>query len=248
LGLKYAGIYAFLVYIANIIQAPQRSVQAATISHLSQAWKDKDYGRINRIYHRTSINMLILCTLLFGLIQLCAADGAALFAIKSEYKLSLGLSALTLLGIARIVDAGTGVNGQIIGASIYWRFVFFTGVILLSLRIPLNLVLIKHYGITGSAVADLLSLVIYNGIRVIYLARKFKMQPFDYKNGLAVLYAVGAYFFVRWICSPLDGWVSVIGKAVLFTGLYGGAVLASRLTPDAQQVWAGIKGKWPRRV
>lgn len=244
MGLAYAGVYALLLYIANIIQVPQRSVQAATLAHLSQAWKDKDYGRINRIYHRTSINLLILCTALLCLIQLCAPEAGVLFSIKTEYQQALYLPALFLLGFARIVDAGTGVNGQIIATSIYWRFDFLTGVILLALRIPLNVFLIKSYGINGSAAADLISLVAYNAIRMIYLALKFGWQPFTYKSLLALIYAIAAYLLTRWLCAPFHGWTALFSKAVLFTGLYGAAVLLSRLTPDTKQVWDGVKKKF----
>ncbi|TDX01178.1 polysaccharide biosynthesis C-terminal domain-containing protein [Dinghuibacter silviterrae] len=248
MGLKYAGIYAFLLYIANVIQVPQRSVQAAAIPHLAQAWKDKDYGRIDRIYHRTSINLLLICTTLFCLIELCAPAAGSLFGIKTEYQAGLGMSALLLLGIARIVDAGTGVNGQIIGTSVYWRFDFFTGVILLALRIPLNVVLIKAYGINGSATADLISLVVYNAVRMIYLARKYKMQPFNWKSLLAVVYAIVAYAVAFFASRSLHGWTELVARGVIFVALYGGAVLLSNLTPDTKQVWDGVRKKFGAHV
>ena len=248
MGLKYAGIYAFLLYIANIIQVPQRSVQAVSIPHLAQAWKDKDLARIDRIYHRTSINLLILCSTLFCLIELCAPIAGGLVGIRTEYQQGLGLSALLLLGVARIVDAGTGVNGYIIGTSVYWRFDFFTGVILLALRIPLNVYLIKSYGIDGSAAADLISLIAYNAIRMIFLARKFNMQPFNFKTLLALVYAAASYAVAYWSCATLHGWAALFAKAVVFTTLYGAAVLLSALTPDTKQVWDGMRKKFGMHV
>jgi O-antigen/teichoic acid export membrane protein len=241
IDLKTAGIYTFLLYVANIIQVPLRSVQAVTIPHLSQAWKDKDIKRISRIYQRTSINLLIFSSFLFLLIWLCTLDAFTVLPIQQDYK--QGLNVILLLGLARIIDGGTGVNGQIIGTSTYFRFDFGTGVILLALRIPLNYVLIKKYGITGSAVADLISLVVYNGIRIIFLSWKFNMQPFTYKTLLALLYSAGAYSLVYVSCYRLHGWVAIFSKTILFTGIYGGAVLASHLTPDAHQAWVGLREK-----
>ncbi len=239
-NLKFAGIYTFLLYIANIIQVPQRSVQSVTIPHLAQAWKDKDMGRINRIYHRTSINLLILSSTLFCLIWLCTPDAFAVFPIQEDYK--QGLNVILLLGLARIIDAGMGVNSQIIGTSVYWRFEFFTGVLLLSLRIPLNIILIKAYGITGSAVADMFSLVVYNCIRLVFLARRFGMQPFTYKTLLALVFAAGAFILTYWVCSPLHGWVAIGAKILMFTVLYG--VLAFRLTPDAYGILPAPLKRW----
>lgn len=248
MGLSYAGIYALLLYIANIIQVPQRSVQAASIPHLSQAWKDKDYGRINRIYHRTSINLLILSTALLCVIELCGPLAGGLFNIKPDYQAALFLPALLLLGLARVVDGGTGVNSQIIGTSVHWRFDFFTGIILLALRIPLNVWLIRAYGITGSAVADLISLVVYNIIRFIFLAVRFRMQPFNFRSLLAIGYAVGAYYLTVLVCGSLTGWVLLFGRAAFFLFLFGIAVLASGLTPDTRQLWDGVRKKFGVRV
>ncbi|HTJ12528.1 MAG TPA: hypothetical protein VL547_10905 [Dinghuibacter sp.] len=248
MGLSYAGIYALLLYIANIIQVPQRSVQAASIPHLAQAWKDKDYGRIDRIYHRTSLNLLILSSALLALIQLCAPTAGSLFNIKADYQAALLLPALFLLGVARVVDGGTGVNSQIIGTSVFWRFDFFTGIVLLALRIPLNVFLIKSYGITGSAVADLISLVVYNVVRFIFLWVRFGMQPFNFRSLLAIVYAFAAYYATALACAGLSGWVSLFARGACFVLLYGVAVLASRLTPDTRQLWDGVRKRFGVRV
>ncbi len=50
-GLESAAVYAIAAYAGSIMQAPQRTLMSATIGPLSRAWKDKDMGRIDRIYH-----------------------------------------------------------------------------------------------------------------------------------------------------------------------------------------------------
>ncbi len=40
---------------------------------------------------------------------------------------------------------GTGVNSQIIGTSTFWRFEFISGMVLLSLAVPLNYYLGKAF-------------------------------------------------------------------------------------------------------
>jgi O-antigen/teichoic acid export membrane protein len=64
-GLAWAGIFSLAQNIASLIQAPQRGIIAASIGHLSRAWKDKDYEKIRRIYHRSSINQLIFACGIF---------------------------------------------------------------------------------------------------------------------------------------------------------------------------------------
>ena len=77
---------------------------------------------------------------------------------------------------------GTGVNALIIGTSSFWRFEFVSGIILLSLMLPLNWFLTRQYGIQGPAISSLIGFTIYNLIRYIFLYRKFKMQPFNEKT------------------------------------------------------------------
>ncbi len=66
-GLAMAGIFSLAVNIASLIQAPQRGIIAASIGHLSRAWKDKDFGKIQRIYQRSSINQLIFSCGIFAI-------------------------------------------------------------------------------------------------------------------------------------------------------------------------------------
>lgn len=166
-GLAMAGIFSLAVNIASLIQAPQRGIVAASIGHLSRAWKDKDFGKIQRIYQRSSINQLIFSCGIFALIWMNFMDGVKNFHLQPAYKQAMPV--FLYLGLWRIVDMGTGVNSQIIGTSTRWRFEFLTGMVLLAITLPLNYVLAKKLGVIGPAIATLISYTIYNAIRYIFL-------------------------------------------------------------------------------
>ncbi len=57
LGTAAAGIFNLGSVVAGLVQAPQRGAIAASVPALSQAWKDKDYQKITRIYQRSGINL-----------------------------------------------------------------------------------------------------------------------------------------------------------------------------------------------
>ena len=115
---------------------------------------------------------------MFILIGLNFRDGILTFGLKQEYLQALPV--FWIIGLTRIIDMGTGINTQIIGTSVYWRFDLFTGLVLVLFTIPLNYLLAKRVGITGPAIADLITFSLYNGIRFIFLYRRFGMQPFGY--------------------------------------------------------------------
>lgn len=234
MGLASTGIFTLAAYVSNLIQVPQRSVQAATIGILSKAWKGRDYKEINRIYHRTSINLLLLSLIIFGCIWLNIEQAFQVFHIQKEYV--QGLYVILILGISRIIDAGTGVNSQIIGTSSFWRFEFLSGVLLLGINIPLNYILIKYYGINGSALSTLIAFTIYNTIRFIFLWKKFGMQPFTIKTLYAILLAVAAYVICFTLLDTVPGMLGILIRSFLFIVLVIVGVFILRITPDANQL------------
>lgn len=240
-GLADTGIYAFAFYLANLIQIPQRSIQSVTTGILVREWKHKNITEIKRIYSRSCINMLILALFIFGNIWLNAEDGMQFFNIQSQF--ARGLSAFFIFGILRVVDAGTGVNSQVIGASNFWRFEFFTGIILIAIRIPLSYIFVKEFGIIGTAYSDLVSLGVYNYIRFEFLRRKFGMQPFTLKNLYAIILAVIAFMAAYYPFENAHGLPVIIGRSFIFSIILIGGVWLFKLTPDGQQLIDVVKAK-----
>ena len=244
-GLASVGLYTMAQFAGSLVQAPQRAVIAASLGPLSQAWKDKDYGRINRIYQRSSITQLVFSVGIFALILLNFKDGVITFQFHPEYLASLSafFTAFFFIGLARVVDMGTGVNGQIIATSTFWRFDFMSGLILAGLTLPLNYLLAKKYGMTGPAIADIFTFSIYNGIRCIFLYRKFKMQPFTIQSLYTLLLGAAGYFICYYLFSTRHGLPWLFIRSLSFLALYIAGVLGLKLSEDILPVWQTIKGR-----
>ncbi len=234
-GLTSAGIFIFAQYAANLIQVPQRSIQAVSAGVLATAWKNKDYKEISRIYGRSCINLLLMSLFIFGNIWLNVKDGMDVMDIQEDYKAGLGV--LFVLGMVRIIDAGTGLNAMVINTSTFWRFDFYSGVTLLALRLPLTYYLIKNYGIIGSAYAELVAYGVYNFIRFEFLRRKFNMQPFNLKTVYSLLLAVSAYAFCYYMLKDVHGWLGIFLKSGAFSVIMAVGVFYWKLTPDAGQLY-----------
>lgn len=231
-GLDLAGIFNLAAYIANLIQVPQRSVISVTTPLLSKAWKDKNLQEISRIYNRSSINLLALALFIFGGIWLNIHEAFGLLDIRSDY--NAGISVIFILALARVIDAGTGVNNSIIATSSLWRFEFFTGVVLVLLIIPLNYTLISAYGIVGSAWSNFISFTTYNTIRLWFLWYRFKLQPFSIKTLYLILLGIAAYFISFYAFENWNGWTGIFLRSICFSMLYLGGMLVLNISPDAQ--------------
>jgi O-antigen/teichoic acid export membrane protein len=245
IGIEAAGIFALGSVVAGLVQAPQRGAMAAAIPVLSKAWKDKNYDKINLIYQRSGINLLIASLGIFLLIWLNYSDAIHTFHLKQGYVNSQWI--FFFLGMAKIVDLGTGLNSQIIGTSTFWKFEFLSGVVLLSLAIPLNYFLVYRFGIIGAGYSNLIAFTIYNIIRIIFLKRKFNMHPFSIKTAYAIILAFGCYTVCYYSFLQLHGFIGILLKSMVFTAIYGGGVIYFKLSPDVLPVWTTIINKAKRR-
>lgn len=242
IGLTAVGYFTLAQYGSSVIQVPLRTIQNVSIPVMSRAWKDKDFKEIQRVYSRSSINLLLLSLFLFGNIWLNVLPAMQFFGINQGFQTAL--STLFIFGITRCLDGAFGINNIIIGTSTFWKFEFFSSVILLSLRLPLTWYLIKQNGIIGSAIAELISVTTYNLVRFFFLKIKFNFQPFSFKTLISIALAIASYFIALYSSSFCDGLLGMILRAAVFCGFMIAGIFIFKLTPDALQMYE----RWVKKV
>ncbi len=244
-NLGKVGIFGLAAYMVSVLQAPYRSIVAITVPILSRAWKDKNHSEIKKIYQRSSINLLGFSLFIFFCIWLNFSNGILFFGINPDYL--EGKWVFFILGIVTIIELGTGVNGQIIGTSVYWRFELWTSILLTAMIIPLSYYLTVKYGILGPAIANLISFTIYNSIRIWFLLKKFNLQPFSIKTIEILIIALGAYAVSYFITLPLEGIVAMISSTLIFSSIFLFSIYNRNISPDLKPVVNNllkrIKGK-----
>ena len=233
-NLGKVGIFGLAAYMVSVLQVPFRSIVAITIPILSRAWKDKNHSEIQRIYQRSSINMLGFSLFVFFCIWLNFENGITFLNINPDYL--EGRWVFFLLGIVTIIELGTGVNGQIIGTSNFWKFELWTSLLLTLMIIPLSYSLTVKYGILGPAIANLVSFSVYNFVRFYFLLKKFKMQPFSIKTVELLVIAIGTYFLVYYTTMNLKGLTAILSSLVLFSSIFISLFYWRNISPDVKPV------------
>jgi hypothetical protein len=185
---------------------------------------------------------LIFSCGIFLLIALNYVDAIRTFGLKEDY--ILGYSAFILLGLSMVVDLGTGVNSQIIGTSTAWRFELISGIILLALMLPLTLILARRFDIMGPALANLISITVYNAIRIAFLWKKFRLFPFTIQSLYTILIAGIAYGVCYFLFDNMEGFIGLVLRSLAFIMLYAGAIIYFKLSPDIMPVIATIRKKF----
>lgn len=229
-NLGKVGIFGLAAYMVSVLQAPFRSLVAITVPILSRAWKQKNFLEIQKIYQRSSINLLTFSLFVFFCIWLNFSQAILFFNINPDYL--EGRWVFFILGVVTIIELGTGVNGQIIGTSTFWRFELWTSLLLTVLIIPLSYILTVEYGIIGPAVANLVSFSIYNFVRFYFLWKKFDMQPFSGKTVEVIAIALSAYAICYFLFDGMAGLAGLLLRTICFITLYVVGISFRKITPD----------------
>ncbi|OQP59474.1 polysaccharide biosynthesis protein [Niastella vici] len=238
-GLAFVGIYSLAQNMSSLIAAPQRAISSAAMGPLAQAWKDKNMGFIDRVYHRSSINQLLFAIGMFSLVWLNFTDGVLSFHLKPGY---LDARIIFLyIGFTKLIDMGTGVNSQIISTSIFWKVEFVSGIILLLLTLPLNYILTVELKAVGPAIANLFAITVYNAIRYSFLWKKFKLQPFTGKSVYSLILGAVCYVSCYFLFDRFQGIGWIFLRSITFIALFAAGVLYFDLSPDVLPVWQTIQ-------
>jgi O-antigen/teichoic acid export membrane protein len=229
-ALAKLAVYSVAQNISAMIQVPQRGIIAASVAHLSRAWKEKNMHLIQRIYQRSAINQLIFSIAIFSLVVLNLTDAVITFNLKGTYLEAFYV--VVFLGLAKVIDMGTGLNAQVIATSTRWRFEMVSGVILLLVMMPLCYFLTREYGIVGTGLANLISITVYNVVRVMFLWRTFNLFPFTMHTVHTVLLGAVCYVACYFIFRDLHGWAGLFARSISFIVLFGTGAVYFRLSPD----------------
>lgn len=231
-GLADAAVFTVVTYLVTLMDVPMRGMTGIASSVIAYAWKDKDIAKIKEIYQKTALNLIIVGMGIFGVLTLNMYNLTQHFGTAYSTLPSL----LLILGIAKLIDLATGMNAQILLSSKYWKIDFITSMIFVILSVPLNVFLIKRYGLIGSAYANLIAVFIYNVTRLIVIWKLFKLQPYNNKNLFAILIAVACFFMVYFIPSLHNIYADAILKTLVFMPLYIFLILKLKVSEDFNQL------------
>ncbi|MBK6903444.1 MAG: polysaccharide biosynthesis C-terminal domain-containing protein [Saprospirales bacterium] len=173
---KGVGIYAILYLMSEVIDTPRKAVMNISSPIIAKAWKENDLGHLKELYEKSSLNQFLAGWLLFLGIW-AALDGLFVLMPNGE-EIAPYAWVVFFLGISKVSEMLTGVNSLIIQHSRYFRFNFYSVLLLAIVNILNNLWLIPLYGMLGAAIATFISVVSYNLAKFLF---------FMVENGFAAL-------------------------------------------------------------
>ncbi len=227
-NLKNVAYYSVAIFIATVIDVPQRAMQQIVNPLTAKYLNAKNYEALSDLYKKSSITLLIISGLILVLILINI--NALYLLLPNNY--SEGLFVVFIIGIAKLFNSILGNNNSILFYSNYYRIVLIFGVLVAIITVVSNIVLIPILGLNGAALASFITIFIYNTIKLIFVKVKFKLSPFSIKSGQAIAIILMCFFsFYFWdiLEFPI---ASIILKSGLCSLLFLVAIYKLKLSLD----------------
>ncbi len=228
IGLGANGIYVTMANFGTLVSMPARSLRKISSTVIAEAWKRNDLGTISQIYSQSGLHQFMLgCLLFIGIF----VNIDNVFEIVTD-KFVDGRSVLFFIGLAHVIQMLSGVSGVIIQSSPYYKMqtVFMGSYGLLV--IVSNAIMIPIWGINGAAIASLLSTLIFNLAKYLFLYNKYQFQPFTKKYFLVIVISLIAYFS-GYLLPRMDFYfIDIVLRSSLVGGLYLVLTYALNISTD----------------
>jgi len=219
-------LYAVAIFISTVIAVPSRAMTQIISPITARLLAEEKLDELNELYKKSAINLQVIGGFIMILIFVNIKEMYHL--IPSEY--SGGILVVFLIGLSKFYDVMLGNNNAIIVNTKYYRMVLLFGILTVVLMIILNMIFIPLYGIEGSAFATLITIMIYNTIKLLFVVKKMKLYPFSpktlYSLGILAICFLLFYFWdfdfseVYLAQFPMHHLLNIACKSVLVAILY----------------------------
>lgn len=235
ISLTTAGIFDIAFFIATFLTIPKRSMQAAASATIATAWKDNDTKKIDRVYQKSAATLLIAGMAILSLIWLNIDH---IFDLYNKPQFRSGKYVVLVVGIANLIDLGTGLNYDILVNSKLWKLHFIISVGLVAFFLPVTYLFVVEYGMMGSAYGILASLAAYNLARCYLMWWKFRMQPFSVKTIFIVLAGLIAYFVPAYLIPEFSNiFIDGAIKSIAFLIIFAIGIIGGKLSEDVNDLY-----------
>ncbi len=231
IGLADTGVYTTVFFMATVMTIPYRSIVRVVSPLVAQCWKKREMDKMLSLYKKvTLMNLIIGCFLFMGL----WVNIDTIFSFMPE-EYAKGKYVFLFLGLGRLFDMAAGINGFILVTSKKYRYDLILALLLIATTVGMNLLFIPHYGITGAALAAMIAIITINLVRILFILKAFKIQPFDIKSVWTILISVFTLGVIYFIPPILNVYADMIIRSLICFILYAVPVLGLKLSEEVNE-------------
>ncbi|MDI1255953.1 MAG: oligosaccharide flippase family protein [Flavobacterium sp.] len=209
-------IYSVAIFIATVIAVPSRAMLQIIYPITAKLMSENKYEELNDLYQKSAITLQVIG----GFIML-----GIFLNIDQMYRIipgnyASGTLVVFVIGLSKFCDVILGNNNAIILNTKYYKWVMCFGVLTIFLMFALLKLLLPLYGIDGAAFATLITVIVYNTVKLLFVVKKMDLYPFSLNTvkslGIIATIFLGFYFW-DFTFHPI---INIILKSVLIGVLY----------------------------
>lgn len=223
-SLADTAIYSTGFYLALLIEIPKRTILQISTPIVAGLMKESNFSSVQKMYKQLASNQLLLASLLFFAIWLNIDNLFDIMHNGNFYR--QGKWVVFIIGAGRLIDMIGSTASPIMANSKYYAWGLINSVVSICVAIISNYILIPILGITGAALATMLTFFLSQGVSVLIIYVKLKIHPFQTQQIKTVLLLAVFLAFTltgQWFENPfLDGFVrtGIFLPLMLFTAYY----------------------------
>lgn len=212
LNFEANGAYRNAVNFATAMAIPATGLFTIYGPQISNFIKKNDLETLQMKYIETAKLLFFIGAIILG----CVVVGAKPFfsLLPTSEKLLPILPVIYILATNVLFNMATGFNSEIISYSKFYKFNILAVLILVVVNVLLNYIFLTltNFGIVGVSIATLISLVLFNVAKLIFIYKKIGLFPFDRKYAYLIL--VLSFVVVTATILPVfsNVWIEIIVK------------------------------------
>lgn len=228
LSLGATGIFAVMASFGVLISMPSRSLKKISSTIIAEAWKKKDLETISKTYAQSGLHQFMVACLLF--VGLWVNIDNVLQIVTPEY--IEGKYVVFFIGLSNVVLMLSGISGVVIQNSpAYRKQSFFLGIYAVIIVIS-NAIMIPLWGIIGAAAASFVASFCFNLLKYLFLLKRYKFQPFNYRYLLVIACALISYY-IAYLLPKQDSFIiDIIVRGAIVSFIYIALSLVFRISKD----------------
>ena len=215
-GLYDVGIYTIVLYMAEVVNMPSRSITPIASPLAAQAIKEGDMEQATSLYRQVSVHQTLASSVLLLFVWINLDNIFSLIPRGTEYE--AGKWAVLFMGLGKILYSMLNFGNTLISFSRYYYWTLVFTIVLTFVSIGTNLYFIPLYGINGAALATLIAILLSYAFQQVLVQWKLKCNPFSWAHLRIVLVVVilyGINFLIPSLLSADRSVLSAIGDGVV---------------------------------
>ncbi|MDC0176704.1 oligosaccharide flippase family protein [Polaribacter sp.] len=239
--IEKAAYYSVAVFIGSFIEAPSRAMTQILQPLTSKSLNEFNTTEVENLYKKSSINLLLVGGLFFLLVNCGVSE---LFKLMPEKGYAGGEYVVLMISLAKLYTMFLGSNGAIINNSKFYRVV-----LPLAIGMSVSVYFLNKFfyfnlelGTNGLAIATLLTILVFNTIKLWFVHHKFAITPFTNKSWrLILIILILFYFFYFWnftfpeielLKFSITPIINIALKSIMITVLYVFLVLKLNISKE----------------